>query len=320
MSDLLKSLTGGISRFVFAWILPSALTLGLIRIFLVKFMAGTGPVTVVANEAGSGTGAFVAIFALATLIMAVIAAYTALPLYRLLEGYHLPKGIATTLRNRHIREWRRLKLLEEFYDTTGRPVKGYSPDAMLAYPPTIADIMPTQLGNALRSLERFGVSRYGLDSQLLWYELQGVSSPQVRLDTEEGRGPVDFFVSSIAHLALLATLGTYVGVRYSDQPQNYGILIALVSLALIPLAYRNAVKNMKDWANSVKALVNLNRQALATALGMSMPATLEEERHMWESYIGAIEWGDQRFIEYYDDYRRPLPRQGSRSLRVKPGA
>src|SRR5262249_46583191 len=144
---------------------------------------------------------------------------------------------------------------------------------------------PTRLGNALTAMETFGVTRYGLDSQTLWYELQSVVCT-TRRNTEDGRAPVDFFVSSIAHMSLFSVVAIGVGLGTINLRI---VSIGLVTMATVPLSYRLAVKNVKDWGQAVKALVNLGRIPLAHRMGLIMPHELDEERNMWASYLSVIE-------------------------------
>ena len=73
------------------------------------------------------------------------------------------------------------------------------------YPEASSDVLPTRLGNGHRAFERYGESRYGLDSQSLWYELLAVAPPTSRSEVDETRSPVDFFISAMVHLAMLST-------------------------------------------------------------------------------------------------------------------
>jgi hypothetical protein len=304
VDQLLKSVSSGVARFVFAWLLPSAITLGLFWVFLLPKIRTAGPVVAVTTHAHSDLGKVV-IFFFAVATLSILFAYSSLIIYRILEGYHLPGSLRRLLVQRHIRKWTRLKALDAYEQRTGRTPKGLDRERLASYPDQPEFFMPTLMGNALRTLERFGVTRYGLDSQLLWYELQGVAPATVRLDTEEGRAPVDFFVSAIVHLSALAAASIWIAV-VADSGRGGPIILAVVSMVLVPIAYRSAVKNMKEWANSVKALVNLCRIDMASRIGLTVPNEIEGERHMWESYIGAIEYNDDRFLPYYDSYRRVL--------------
>lgn len=305
MGDLFKTITGGFSRFVVAWMVPSALTLGLFWLFLLPSVTDVWVFGKVAapGRGDAATGGI--IFAFFVLLFSVLFAYTSHPLYRFLEGYTLPRGLKRRLLRRQLRRWAGLHEVQRRSKLPGgKPVPPLMLEAMRSYPMDQADVRPTRLGNALTSMERFGVTRYGIDSMSLWYELQAVVPDQTRRHTEEGRAPVDFFMSLLAHMFLFSLACIAVFSRTRDS----GVLwLGLAAAVLVPLSYFQAVRNVKDWGHSVKALVNLGRRPLAGQLGLRMPQELDEEKNMWASYSAAIEQRDGRYDSYYDSYRLPPP-------------
>ena len=305
VGDLFKSIASGFSRFVFAWMVPSALTLGLFWIFVLPSVTDLWFFQrIAATGRGDATTSGI-VFAFFVLLLSVLFAYTSLPLYRLLEGYTLPGPLKRYLLRRQLKRWASLKEMERRSRLPGgRPVPPLMLEALRAYPESRHDVRPTRLGNALTAMERFGVSRYWLDNMSLWYELQAVVPEQTRRHTEEGRAPVDFFMSLFAHLLLFGTSCIAVFLRMHDTRLLW---LGLAALALLPLSYSQAVRNVKDWGHSVKALVNLGRRPLAAQLGLRMPQELEGERNMWAAYSSVIEQGDERDIAYYDHYRLPSP-------------
>ncbi len=316
MGDLFKALTGGFARFVFAWMMPSVVTLGLFTIFLLPELGGIWPFTVVDRISATGPLASGVLFAFFVLVFSVVFAYASLPIYRLLEGYSLPRGLQRRLYGRHVRAWKSLKAREAAaLRRSGQP-PGLVKEKLNAYPVMQQDLRATSLGNALKAMESFGATRYGLDSQSAWYELQAVVPETVRRQTEEGRAPVDFFVSSIAHFSLLCPAFVIVSIYRG----SLGLFVLGVAVGgAIPVSYLLAVKNVKDWAGAVRALVNLGRRPLAESLGLNMPKGLIEERHMWASYLWAIEQLDGDVVPYYDSYRfSPRPPEGPQEAIAHP--
>ncbi|HEY3544967.1 MAG TPA: hypothetical protein VGK17_02610 [Propionicimonas sp.] len=299
MGDLFKALTGGVARFVLAWMVPSVVTLGLFTIFLLPEVRTLWPFSVIDGIASDLLMSGI-LFGFFVLVFSLIFAYASLPIYRLLEGYSLPAGVRRRLEIRHLRKWKVLKARELAAERRNQDPPGLVKEKLNAYPQSSESIRATALGNALTAMEGFGRTRYGLDSQSVWYELQAVVPETVRKQTEEGRAPVDFFVSSIAHFALLCP--AFLAVAAAKGSPGLGFIGLLVGAA-IPVSYRMAVRNVKDWGGSVRALVNLGRRPLAESLGLEMPKRLVDERHMWASFLWAIEQLDPDVVEYYDSYR-----------------
>lgn len=166
--------------------------------------------------------------------------------------------------------------------------------------------MPTRLGNALKAMETYGDETYGLDSQSLWYELQAVAPSQLRSDTSDARAAVDFFISSIAHLALLAPVALGAGIA----TQALGpIILGFACLGLLYPMYLGAVRNVGEWRSTIQALVNLGRLPLAEAMGLRLPDSFARERKMWENFTDMVNYGPD------DNYLRVL--NGERTRRSK---
>ncbi len=105
---------------------------------------------------------------------------------------------------------------------------------------------------------------------------------------------------------LSAGLGAAACVTAVVAPQgpDAGVLaIGIGSLILVPIWYRSAASSSTYWDATVRALVNVGRVPLATALGLQLPVSVEQERRMWElvvafDYYGFnARWAD-RLIEF----------------------
>ena len=304
MGDIFKGISAGFARFVFAWVTPSLVTVGVFAIFLWPQVQDTVPFRPLSRLTAHGVTTAAIVFGFAVATLAVTFAYASLPIYQLLEGYSLPRILRRPLLRRQQREFARVRALELRFAATGVLPKGVSIDDFRKFPESLDGVQATSLGNALKAMETWATERYHLDSQLMWHELQGVSRDTVRRDTDEGRAPVDFFISSIAHMALLFITCLLI-IGLVPQARVRAVVIAVVALLIMPASYRLAVRNMVDWAQSVKAMVNLGRIDLANALGLSVPATLEDERTMWSAYYYAIELNQSRHMWSYNSFRRP---------------
>lgn len=301
MGDLFKAITGGLARFVYAWMVPSAIALGLFWIFLLPRVRTAPLLRDLVRAGDSGLVGSALVFALAVLVLSVLFAYTSLPIYRVLEGYNLPPPLKRWLLRRQLQGWHRLQWEVARSRAMGRPLSGELLERLNSYPVERGIVRATRLGNALTAMESFGRTRYGLDSQTLWYELQAVVPEATRRHTEDGRAPVDFFISSLVHIGAFSMACFLVAGVKRD---GYVLLLGVAVLPLIPLSYRLAVRNVKDWSHSVRALVNLGRIPLAQGMGLTMPETVQDEQNMWKTYLYAIEELDSRYTAFYDYYRR----------------
>jgi hypothetical protein len=299
VADLFKALSGGLSRFVLSWILPSAVAVGVFVLIVLPEVRQEKWAPAALDEPADGlAGAMV--FTLVVVLLAVLFAFASLPVYRFLEGYTLPKRLARVLRKRRVRDWHRLRLLAEL-EIPGSAAHGLGTERRSLYPEREDDVLPTRLGNALKALENYGDERFGLDSQTFWYEMQAVVSDRLRRDLEDTRSAVDFFVSLMAHAVLLACVCLVAAPLTGSWAPA---ILAIVAAASVPAAYQGAVANMVEWRYAVQALINTTRPQLAQSLGLQFPEDFETEREMWQNFAGLVYYGaDQGYLRWLDGHR-----------------
>ncbi|MCP4308976.1 MAG: hypothetical protein GY788_29710 [bacterium] len=307
MDSLFKAIKSGLARWVIAWTLPGAMVVGIVWIFFAEPLQQRFSIVQPLFSTPDSTGIAIVVagarFTFTTFLVSAILAYSSLPAYRILEGYLVPDTIRRRLVARQIRRRDLLRRQVERFKETSQLADPLALEKLAMYPVDNSQVLPTRLGNALRAMETFGTSRYGLDSQQMWYELLGVSSSTAKESTEDGRAPVDFFVGSVVAMSVLVVLGLIVAA--TTPSEEVGLAVAAVALLMIRPAYLGAVRNMKDWAMSVKALVNLGRIPLAAGLGMRpRQDTLADERAMWANYLWGVEWLDPVYEAGVDAYRR----------------
>ncbi|MGV1009100.1 MAG: hypothetical protein ACOYBY_10920 [Dermatophilaceae bacterium] len=294
MGDLFKALSSGLAQFVYAWILPSAITCGL---FSVIVLAHLSPPPFADVNVWVGGGLFI----LATVTLSVVFAYSSRSIYRLLEGYTIPAFLRERMRKRQRRTFHRLSLLR----LHGPPlVRQESAERLKEFPESPLLIMPTRMGNALKAMEQYGVTRFGLDSQTFWYELQSAAPEAIRGSTRETRSAVDFFVSSLAHLSLLG-VACLAFVPVVDN-KWLAAAAAILSLALVYPTYLQAAANVLEWRWAVQALVHAGRHPLAESVGFNLPPLLEDEKQLWEALADLTHLGpDQEYLSVLNRFAKP---------------
>lgn len=299
MGDLFKALSSGLGRFVYAWLMPSVVVTGLIYFLLLPYWplqsgrASAGDSAARVNPVVQGAS-----FLLVALTLSVVFAYCSRALYQFLEGYTMPRWLKRRLQKRMQRKFLQLRALTRSGATAERLIAA---EQLKGFPERCGDVMPTRLGNALKAMESYGASRFGLDSQTLWYEMQSVAGADLKRDADETQGATDFFISAVAHLLLLSVAGV---ATFATSLQVHSLIIALVSTSLVYPAYRQAVKNVSEWRWTIQALVNTTRPALATALSLRLPPTHAEELKMWTTVSTLIHYGpDEQTLRLLDQYR-----------------
>lgn len=314
MTAIITSLLGGGWELVAGWILPTALNSVLVGFLVLPAVRHVHWLASLAAASGPEK-------ALALLVTAVIGGLvlSALqtPLYRVLEGYRgMPHRLRQWRIDRHIERKHRLDKRLQFARLAFREAHGTSREgdaaefaklradpalskipetngelspvtiSMLAekcrrYPVADGQVLATSLGNAIRRFEEYGYDRYRLDSVTMWNALAGAVPGSVRKRVDASRAGVDFFICLIYGQFILAVFGLAALIAAPGHPAG-PILAIVVPTALIPVWYRLAVEATDEWAAAFRGLIDIGRKPLADALGLAMPATLEQERRMWE--------------------------------------
>lgn len=133
----LKDLSAGLARFVYAWLVPSATVVAVFVLPDLKTSSRTGPRVGSLDSFG--------LMGIAIVILGVVFAYGALPIYRVLEGYVMPAALKRRLRRRQLRDWYRLKAKAAIGAKLG-PDFGLAMERLELYPTHVDDVLPTRLG------------------------------------------------------------------------------------------------------------------------------------------------------------------------------
>jgi hypothetical protein len=301
VKDVLSGITAGGWALLVGWIFPSAIGVALFAFWLFPSLHDLAIAQAIAGLSATER-ALVLAFLSAGLGLLLSALQT--PLYRVLEGYLLP----TAYRNRRIAKHREKKQrIAARVDNTKGLEHGLWLERQLRYPADDKQVAPTRLANAIRAFETYGFDRYQLDTQSLWSELTGVVPDTIRSEQERARAPVDLFVSLVYLSVILGIFSLVMGVVIGGDRLKL-LVTAMVAFALVPAWYMLAVISTRQWYYSVQALVNVGRKPLAEALGLRLPASVAEERRMWERVNWAVKYAHRDYIaEMLDLYRVEFP-------------
>ena len=297
MTDVLKGLTGNATVFLFAWIFPSALVLGVIGFFLMPWLIWVPREWQLTNmDFGKAT----LIVAFAAVALGILMGGIETQLYRVLEWYAFPRLVHRYgLWRQRQRKARLEKCLvdvraeAEKNRHAGRPYPVWEEtliqEKLARFPTDERELAASRLANALRSFETYGANRYHLDSTTLWTELLVVVPDALRKELDQSRAAVDFLISlvyltvafGVIALSVLIGRGKFELKLFVD---NWGFLaVAIAAFIVARFWYKAAVVVCTYWAGTVRALVNAGRRPLANQLGLRIPATIHGEREMWQA-------------------------------------
>ncbi|HXW29053.1 MAG TPA: hypothetical protein VEK55_06790 [Xanthobacteraceae bacterium] len=295
MLDLLKGLTGGGWAALYAWIFPSALAVGAFWLFVYPQI---GVDVRTHFDALTGTEKTAVFFGVSVALGLALDAIST-PLYRFLEGYAWPAALRNWGVSRHLATKKRLETAVS--EGTGWQL-GLKLERLARFPTEDDEVAPTQLGNALRSFETYGKTRFNLDSQTLWSELCAVAPKYIQDELDRSRASVDFFVALVYLSAGFAVVSCGIAIAEKFRP---GLLaVAVVAFASILLWYKMAVVSSSYWSTTVQALVNVSREKLAEQLGLQIPGSIEAEREMWGALTQFVFFGDINKAKVLDSYRK----------------
>ncbi|MFI5916691.1 hypothetical protein [Dactylosporangium sp. NPDC051541] len=321
MSEIVKGVLGGGWALLVGWIAPAAVNV----VLAFWVLSGTGWLPGIGRLLGEGdiAGAALGVAVLVGLVLAAVQT----PLYRILEGYlGWPRGVANRARERMrqrkllladrvaavelvdreragdldedavaalaaMRAHRRVRRHLDSDANGGAVRRGLLHERLRRFPVDDSQVVATRLGNAIRRLEEYGYDRYRLDTQIFWYELTAVVDERTTKQVEQARTTVDFFVALLyGHLAVAGA--ALVAAFVHPGPLPWAAAVGLPLLAYC--WYRLAVVTTDEWAAAVRAMVNVGRAPFAEQLGLTLPATLEQERAMWarQSRLARLSYRD----------------------------
>ena len=140
-----------------------------------------------------------------------------------------------------------------------------------AYPPEAA-ILPTMLGNVLRSAEGRAGSRYGLDAIVVWPRFYPLLSDKVTAVLDDLRDQLDL----AARFCVVFGIATVISVVFLAA-HGWWLTAAAVTLAGALLSYRAALAAAVAYGQALEAAFDLHRFDLLTALHLPLPADLTGE-------------------------------------------
>jgi hypothetical protein len=148
-------------------------------------------------------------------------------------------------------------------------------------PPDRSDlVLPTRLGNVMRSAEVYPGIRYNLDGVLAWPRLYVVLPESLTKAIASVRSDMDLMLVLSALGAGFAALGGLIAVVC--LPWYASACVFWAGAALFWLGYLGLVGSARAYGQLFKAAFDVHRGTLLKAMGWEAPASWEEERRRWE--------------------------------------
>ena len=162
------------------------------------------------------------------------------------------------------------------------------------YPKQSGLVLPTRLGNILRSAEEYPNLQYKIDWVAFWPRLVGVIDAKYLDSIQENRIAMLFFLNSALLSGLAAFLVMVAGVWTLVPLISLGCLVLWLGELLVfticsYLAYLAAVFHASRYGDSVRGAYDLFRNELLAKLGYDYTfTTREEETALWNEISNQV--------------------------------
>jgi hypothetical protein len=159
-------------------------------------------------------------------------------------------------------------------------------------------LLPTRLGNIIRSFETYPYRQYRIAGVALWPRFYSRLSAAHMKEVEEARTSFNVtihlsFLSLLAMLLILAA-GCVYPIPFASWALAKawgGLLVAAGALAW--LFYLSSLYTAGQWGHVVRAAFDLHRHEVLRDFGISpLPRDLESERSIWDRVSSQIIYGD----------------------------
>lgn len=160
------------------------------------------------------------------------------------------------------------------------------------------DVLPTRLGNIIRSFEEYPYRQYGMDAVSLWPRLSAIINEQYISLLDDVKITFDFMMN-ISFLSFLLVIVLFFGAVLFPASLNstkvlvsWGIEVIVFSL-FGWVFYVLSLGKATAWGELVKSAFDVYRADLLKRLGYEQnPVSKEEERLLWQLVSAQLAYGD----------------------------
>ena len=164
------------------------------------------------------------------------------------------------------------------------------------FPSQASSVLPTRLGNVIRSFEDYPRRQYGMSAIPLWPRLVAVIDPGYAESADDAKSSFDFminvsFLSAVSCIALLLA-----GLTWPTRGGGLSLAFWMQVLGLAVMSrvfYAGSIGQAATWGNLVRGAFDLYRGKLLEQMGFAhKPADLHEERALWSHISRQMIFGD----------------------------
>lgn len=171
-------------------------------------------------------------------------------------------------------------------------------------------ILPTRFGNVVRAFERYPQIIYGIEPIRTWMRLQAVIPQDYGQMLDDAKTMLDFYVNLWFGAILVAAIvfGGLLHDCYLTLSSPYaaasGVTIVIALMTAVGSA-KQAQGTAAQWGELVKGAFDLYRGELCKQLGLEMPASIDQERKMWEAMGQTMLYRQADYANKLTEFRAP---------------
>jgi len=312
MTSILSSISGQFNKsLILGTFLPTALFVILSVIFLVPLFPTTVPLLTPLQTLDAQWQ--VIGISLLTILLTGLLYNLNIPILRFYQGYPWQKSWLGQWRTRHYEaqfeaahaRWKGMRTLlralpsdQEHYTKISSAWNEIGLRINSEFPKDKNFLLPTRMGNIIRSFEDYPYRQYGMESVTLWPHLIAVINKDYATEMGDARTSFNFMLNSSVLSIALALAILLIGLLYPIPltssllwPQWLFEILGFVALAY--WFYLLSISRASAWGDMVKGAFDLYRWDLLKQLGyLRVPTTMAEERDLWGNIYRQLLYGD----------------------------
>jgi len=198
-------------------------------------------------------------------------------------------------------------------------------DIQSNYPERRSLILPTRLGNVIRSFEYYPGREYQIDSIVMWPRLVAIIPKEYAVAVDDAKTTFDFMLNCSLLSFILAAFILLTGLTYPTPLNSFSLALywfsnVAIFSALSYFFYRLSINRVGAWGSMVKGAFDLYRSDLLKKLGYKHePASRTKEREIWQKISRQIIYGDldKTPMDYVDEAGPSYPSLSSTPAKAK---